>query len=514
MSYFSAVLIAVFATIIPTILCWRSRPKLSSRTISIIIYSSIAVVFVVYSGLGILKYYALYFGLWDFGIYDSMLHNTISGKGFMYDFRGPFDHFSPAILLIAPLYWLFDSPFILIIFQSLLMCLAAVPLFFITQRYFRSSSVPILLTLMYLLNPYYSRIVLYDFHIECIFPLFFFSAWLAFIKRKMTLFCVIMVCIPMIKEDFIIPVAATGLLLLLKRKTRNYGAILIAAGILWGLLIIKIWFPMTIGANYQHYSRFPQILDGSFYGSVNNFLFVISRCFSVTSLMVLLSVLLPFALLPLLNWRVFVLLLCPVVFIQFCTTFPHQQYLMSHYSSAVIAVTPIAALYGLRTLRFWCKSRYRIIYKIWIRSALWLMVMVHICFCDLPFVTYHNYIHKYVPEYQIGLLSMPLHNFKLFDLEHAMLFHELRKQIPAGCSIATQNNLGVYFLRTNQVYRLPGPEKCDMYLFDARTSIGLDIDQVSRRFSELIRSKDYTCVFKQDGIFLFCRNKTGNVFQN
>jgi uncharacterized membrane protein len=509
-SYISVSLIVTVIALTAAVLTRRFNPKITPSTAIHILTVVITLTAVVYCGWGIFKYYALYFGLWDFGIYDSMLHNAVSGKGFMQDFRGPFDHFSPAVLLLVPWYWLFDSPYVLIFFQAIVLSAAALPLYFVAKQYFRDAPIPLLLSLMYLLNPYYSRIALYDFHIESLFPLVFFCGWLALCKRKMLLFCILMLSIPMIKEELIIPLAAAGTFLLLQKRTRMFGIILIVAGLCWGIFVLKVWFPLTMTANYQHYSRFPEIWNGSLSGAVNNIFYTTVSCFTPRSLMVWCSVVLPFAFLPLLNWRAALFLLCPVVLIQFCTTFPHQQLLMSHYSSAVIAVAPVAAIYGLRTLRIWCRSGCPKLYHFWIRTSLWIMIGAHITFCELPFVTYHNYIHKYVPEYQLGLLSLPLHNFKFLNLEHPMLFHELRKQIPPQCSIAAQNNLGNHFLRTNRVYRLPGQGKCDLYIFDAKTFVGLDSEITQTLFNQLSNSPEYSCVFKSDGIYLFCRNKTSS----
>ena len=466
-----------------------------------------AAVFGIYTIITAYKYYAMYFGLWDFGLYDSMLHNTAFGKGFMRDYRGPFDHFSPAVLVMVPFYWLFDSPLVLVFFQSAVMAAAAVPLYLLSRQYFRKPGIPLLLTAMYILNPYYSRIALYDFHIECLFPLVFFSAWLAFARRRLHLFTLLLLCVPLIKEDFVIPLAACGLFLCSRRKTLPHGIICLVAALLWSLFVLKVWFPITLGAQYQHYGRFPPVLGNGFMETVHNICLIAGQCFSPTSIAVLCSVLLPFAFLPVFSPRSLILLLCPVIFIQFCTTFMHQQLLMSHYSSAVIAVAPVAAIFGARVLRTIArKQRLSLqLRKYSIRLAVCLLVVVHVAFCDLPFVNYHEYIRQYKPAYQFGVLSVPLYNYQFLFFDHAELFHDLQANIPPGVSITAQNNLGYFFVRTNTLHRMPGPDDSAIFLFDGKTSVGFDREFMEKRFEWLLKNPDYVLIFRQDGIFMFCR---------
>ena len=116
-------------------------------------------------------------GNWDFGIYDSMLRNAANGRGLMQDYRGAFDHFSPISLLFAPLYRLYDTQMWLVLIQAAALAFAAPLLHATAKLRFRKGVFPLLLTAMYLFNPYYSRMVLFDFHAESLFPLFFFGAF-------------------------------------------------------------------------------------------------------------------------------------------------------------------------------------------------------------------------------------------------------------------------------------------------------------------------------------------------
>lgn len=176
MPYFSAVAIALVAAGLFTggAACFR-LPRINQPRLWL--WLLIAASLIVYTLIGMHKYDAWQYGLWDFGIYESLMHNMVTGGGVMTDFRGKFDHFSPVLFLFAPVYAIWKHGLVLVIVQAVTMALAAWPLYEYARRYFPSNSIPLYAAAGYLLFPYYSRLVLFDFHIECLFPLLFFSAF-------------------------------------------------------------------------------------------------------------------------------------------------------------------------------------------------------------------------------------------------------------------------------------------------------------------------------------------------
>ena len=59
--------------------------------------------FLIYSFVSIHRYHKLLLWSWDLGIFESLMANALEGRFFV-DFRGPFDHFSPAVVIYAPFY--------------------------------------------------------------------------------------------------------------------------------------------------------------------------------------------------------------------------------------------------------------------------------------------------------------------------------------------------------------------------------------------------------------------------
>ena len=367
----------------------RSRLSLTAKSETLLLRWMVLLFFLSYFILGLYKIEAMQVGNWDFGIYDSMLRNAASGNGLMLDYRGRFDHFSPVMMLFAPLYLLRDSPIWLPLIQSAALAFAAPLLYRTAKRYFRTGPVPLLLTAMYLFNPYYSRLALYDFHAECLFPLFLFAAFYCYSRKRMPYFFLFLALSPLIKEDFVIPVAAAGLWLMTQKRKRLWGAAAIAAAAFWTLFVLKIYYPLLLGENYWHYGRYA-LLAPTFTQTLMNIFNMVDGLWNIYLLGVAVSVLVPFAFLPAGNWKMCLLFWLPTLGIQLVSKNIHQQLLFSHYSSALIAVTPVAALWGARTLRALLRRRKpsRRQQRAGIASAAILMLAVHLLFCDLPLTRY------------------------------------------------------------------------------------------------------------------------------
>lgn len=411
--------------------------------------------FLSYFILGLYKIEAMQVGNWDFGIYDSMLRNAASGNGLMLDYRGRFDHFSPIMMLFAPLYLLRDSPIWLPLIQSAALAFAAPLLYRTAKRYFRTGPVPLLLTAMYLFNPYYSRLALYDFHAECLFPLFLFAAFYCYSRKRMPYFFLFLALSPLIKEDFVIPVAAAGLWLMTQKRKRLWGAAAIAAAAFWTLFVLKIYYPLLLGENYWHYGRYA-LLAPTFAQTLMNLFNMVDGLWNIYLLGVAVSVLVPFAFLPAGNWKMCLLFWLPTLGIQLVSKNIHQQLLFSHYRFGAdrgLRRSPPSGERG--TLRALLRRRKPSLrqQRAGIASAAILMLAVHLLFCDLPLTRYANYTVEPDFSYSGGLLSLPLRPAYWQEMTRLLLHADEVRAVtdllpyPPGTTMICQNEVGPAFLR-------------------------------------------------------------------
>ncbi|MDR0932510.1 MAG: DUF2079 domain-containing protein [Victivallales bacterium] len=530
MNYYLSVIIILAVAGVATLSGSHLRLELQEKTRQRLLWAMTLVFFVVYAALGTYKLEAMQMGNWDFGIYDSLLRNAANGRGLMRDYRGMFDHFSPIILIFAPLYRIWDSQLWLVLIQSSALAFAAPLLYATARHYFKRSSFPLLLTAMYLFNPYYSRLALYDFHAECLFPLFFFGAFYFYSQKRMIPFFILLALSPLIKEDFVIPVGAIGLWLLTQRGKRCWGVGAIALAILYVFFVLKVYYPHILKVNYWHYNRYV-LFAPTFTETMRNAGVMFAKLFNATTFPVVISVLLPFALLPLFNWKSFLFLWLPVIGIQLVSDNLHQRLLLSHYSSALIAVTPVAALCGARSLRasklrIWqfCNSRKFLEIAFKFRRAAFAgatvtMLCCHIAYCDLPISRYMDYIEK-LPPYQGGIISLPLRPIYWQEmarrLRHANKVKAIFEQLPVTpqSTMICQNEPGVYFLPKARVFDFPEigfgnvrPDRADFFVMDRGNYCGdgVDLSEVNDLIQTLAKDPTYKVISHPNGVLVFYR---------
>jgi uncharacterized membrane protein len=145
--------------------------------------------------------------------------------------------------LIAPLYALFPSPVTLLVIQAILFIAGAAPLYNLTYRRTKHGWVALVIVIIYVLYPVAQTAMLWNFHSDTLaMPLFLFVID-ALDRRDWHAYSVWLVLVLSCKIYVTIPVAALGAVLWLIGQ-RKSGFYTLAAGILWGLVVVVIVRPL------------------------------------------------------------------------------------------------------------------------------------------------------------------------------------------------------------------------------------------------------------------------------
>lgn len=143
---------------------------------------AIGVYTITFSYLTIMKYYGFRTYAWDLGIFTQSLWTTLSGQGFFYHtpelFVNPSGsffgvHFSPILFLVLPFYWIMPTPETLLVLQSFILALAAVPIYKLAKENAGGRIVGLTFAFAYLMFPAVHFVNWYDFHVQVFLPLFF-----------------------------------------------------------------------------------------------------------------------------------------------------------------------------------------------------------------------------------------------------------------------------------------------------------------------------------------------------
>jgi uncharacterized membrane protein len=172
----------------------RFSRKILRRDLSeIIVFLAVICYTIILSYYAIAKYNAFNAYAWDLGIFNQSLWTTLHTKNFLFStvelFINPTGsffgtHFSPILFLVLPFYALYSSPETLLVFQSAILALGAVPLYFFTKDALNNRVLAVAFSLSYLLYPALHGVNSFDFHVQAFLPLFFFCLMYYLGKEK------------------------------------------------------------------------------------------------------------------------------------------------------------------------------------------------------------------------------------------------------------------------------------------------------------------------------------------
>ena len=197
-----------------------------------------AVAFAVFiGGVTVLRYLTFRTPNFDFGLFVNMFHNmrtrfaplvTSERDRLLTHFAV---HVSPVYYLILPFYWLFPSPVTLQVAQAVLLASGAIPVYLLSRRFGYSHKASFLWCFAYSFYPALSGGCLYDIHENCFLAPFLL--WLFyFAEKKSTALTFVFAFLTMsVKEDAPVYVIFFGLFLLVSRKNRRNGLLLILSAL-------------------------------------------------------------------------------------------------------------------------------------------------------------------------------------------------------------------------------------------------------------------------------------------
>lgn len=127
---------------------------------------------------------------WDLGIFSQSLWTTVKqGRLFYYTIENPAGqslfavHSSPILFLLVPIYAIYPYPETLLILQSFVLALGALPLYWLARDELHNKTAGVLISASYLLYPALHGINRFDFHVEAFLPVFFLFAFFYY-RRK------------------------------------------------------------------------------------------------------------------------------------------------------------------------------------------------------------------------------------------------------------------------------------------------------------------------------------------
>jgi uncharacterized membrane protein len=205
----------------------------------------IAAYVIIFTALCFYKYFSFKYYDWDFASDVITLWNSVHGKFLYYPFleESVFGtHLYLVVFLIIPIYFLFQTPLILLFLQSLFFGLAACPLYLFSKMKV-SKTVAFGIVLAYLLYPSVGFINLFETHPDIYQVFFLFFAIYFFEKENFRNFMIFVVLALCCKENVSFVVFMFGFYALLRKRSLKWVLASLILGAGWFLFAVKWIIP-------------------------------------------------------------------------------------------------------------------------------------------------------------------------------------------------------------------------------------------------------------------------------
>lgn len=199
----------------------------------------------IFSYLCFLKYQSFGYYDWDFASDIITLWCSNHGRLFYYPFLEEIilgAHLYLIMVLLIPIYAIFQHPFTLLFIQSLFLGLAAYPLYKLAKL--RLSKVfSLLIALGYLIYPSIGYINIFETHFEIYEIFFLFFALYYFEKENFKKFLVFIFLAISCKENVSMAVFMMGIYAFLRKRSLKWVVVPVILGGIWFFLSIKVIIP-------------------------------------------------------------------------------------------------------------------------------------------------------------------------------------------------------------------------------------------------------------------------------
>lgn len=439
-----------------------------------------------------IRHYNFQTQAWDMGIFNQLFWNTSHGKGMSSTLEEIPNHmgihFSPFLFILTLGYFLFSSPYFLLIIQTIALGLGALPLYLLAKKILKNEKLALLVSGGYLLYPSLHWVNVFDFHeISFLIPLLFSALY--FLEIKKWLWAGLFLAFSAsVKEDAILAVLFVGIYLLVKQDNqppapirqnqksswwnaqRKMGAATILLAALLFFLSVQIIMP-ALGGGLLRLDRYGN-MGGNPAEIIGNILknpgLLASAIFNVQKLRYLFWLFLPVLFLPLLSWRTLALLI-PGLAENLLTDFESQFAGFYQYDAIIIPAIFIGAIYGVKYL---AQTKNLPIFKI-----KWLILAAMLT--------------GYFVRSPVNPVFFPTDLFKSNPRWDA--YRQMVKLTPPNVSVSAHTNLTPHLSGRPHIYMLgKEPFPTDYILINAADMFGFaDEESFNRYFDDYLNSGNY-----------------------
>ena len=468
-----------------------------------------------FSWLSILRHETFQSGAMDLGYTDQVVWNTLHGRFMRFstyenasidlpleEFRRIDTllayHVEPLLAVISLLYLVFDSPVTLLVLQTAVIALGAIPAFALARDHLRSDLAGLVYALAYLLAPALQGANMADFHTVAMTSSLLLFALNALHQRRYRSFLALAILSMATREEVSLLVMMMGLYILILLRERRIGALTMLMGIGWFAICTQMILPHFNGLPISPFLHRLAIFGPTLSGSVQNFLrepALLAQWLAKPEIVSYLSGLLATAGFMSLFNPAILALSAPVVAMNVFSAWSWTYSGGAHYSASIIPFVIVSGIYGLGFLAEQASKRFKIPQRIAVIALSALVLLAS------------SYNHR-----QLGIspLSTTFSVPRITD--HHRQVKEIMRQIPDGVSVSAQSNLYPHLGHREKAYLFPAINDAEYIILDITSpSYPITLDRMYSEIWSLLRSPEFELIGARDGCLLLRKSSSGEV---
>ena len=202
-----------------------------------------------------LKHDNFYTGRYDLGNMDQTVWNTIHGR--IFQFTDPSvlrlsAHSDFILILLSPLYLLWESPKMLLLTQSVVLGIGGIFVYAIAWKVLKNKLISLIFAFAFFINPAVNFTNLFDFHSVTLATTFFLGAFYFLIQKKYIPMLIFLVLAGVTKEQVWAITALFGVYIYLFDKQKKFGILIFAVSVL--VFYYLIWHAIPNARGEAHFA--------------------------------------------------------------------------------------------------------------------------------------------------------------------------------------------------------------------------------------------------------------------
>ncbi len=309
------------------------------------------------SVLTLWKYRYYLYTDFDLAAWNQVLWNTLHGRFFYFSIRDItwFYHFPVIMLLLLPIYALFQRPEFLLVLLSLGLAAGAMPVYLLASHEM-GKRWGIFWACIYLLYPPIASINLFEFHADGLSIPFWLGAMYAFRLNRFKSFVACLVLALSCKELYVIPTAMFSVYALAHRRSKPWILAPLVLSSAWYLVGAKLITPLLIHSELRYefffpaWERTPRALITQL---IRDPRLLVTVALQKAKLVYLFQLFSPLAFLSLVAPSALVIPL-PTLALHLASSFPGLYSTTTHYTAPIVPFLLIAGIAGLQRILAAC----------------------------------------------------------------------------------------------------------------------------------------------------------------